>query len=55
MSRKTRNQKSIRIYLDSSDKTGRLVCQEHMSRYLNRHPGALGYGETGDKCDFCNP
>lgn len=44
---------ALRVYANSADKTGTVMCSQHRDHYYLHHPGACGHGEYGATCEFC--
>ena len=44
---------ALRVYRDSSDETGRVLCQSHRDSYFILNPSARGAGEYGGQCEAC--
>lgn len=43
----------LRVYRDSSDETGRVLCRDHRESYFTLNPSARGAGEFGGTCEAC--
>jgi hypothetical protein len=43
----------LRVYRDSSDKTGTVLCRSHRDSFYALHPAASGAGEFGGQCEQC--
>jgi hypothetical protein len=43
----------IRIYRESSDKQGTVMCQRHAEATFRRNPAAFACGEHGGTCEPC--
>lgn len=43
----------LRVYRDSSDQTGRIMCRAHRDSYYLLYPSARGNGEWGGDCEPC--
>lgn len=43
----------LRVYQDSFDKTGTVMCPRHYKHFLSRNPAAFGCGEYGGTCKYC--
>lgn len=50
--RKTASQ-PLRVYRDSSDKTGIVLCRPHRDSFCTLNPAAAGAGEYGGQCEQC--
>jgi len=52
--RKISNQ-PLRVYRDSSDTTGIVLCPAHREPFFTLNPAAKGAGEYGGQCEQCSP
>ncbi|MEV0382351.1 hypothetical protein [Nonomuraea sp. NPDC050643] len=45
---------ALRVYQDSADKTGVILCSQHRSRFFVNNLAAFGCGEYGGQCAHCS-
>lgn len=45
---------TLRVYQDSSDKIGAVLCRQHRSRFFVNNLAAFGCGEYGGQCAHCS-
>ena len=50
--RKVSNQ-PLRVYRDSSDHAGTVMCRDHRESYYTLYSSARGMGEWGGTCEPC--
>jgi len=43
----------LRVYRNSSDTAGTVLCPPHRDSFLALHPAAFGCGEYGGDCEQC--